>query len=145
MAQPVAAAACAVTVAVACFALTRSEQQLTAAWPTAAADRIASLADGTRDGLVFADSRYADWLLWAEPDLRGRIAYDVRFELFSTSQITKLSAFSNRIGDDWRGATNGYAVVVFEPALHKEVRAGLLAHRRFRVDSETARLAVLAR
>jgi hypothetical protein len=145
MAQPVAAAACAVTVVVVCFALTRSERQLTAAWPADAAHRIASLADGTLDGLVFADDRYADWLLWAEPDLRGRIAYDVRFELFSTSQMVKLSAYRNRIGDDWRAAADGYSIVVFEPALQKEVRAGLLVHRQFRVASETPRLAILAR
>jgi hypothetical protein len=41
---------------------------------------------------VFADDRHADWLLWAQPSLRGRIAYDIRFELLTPQQFRTLRA-----------------------------------------------------
>ncbi len=36
----------------------------------------------TRTSALWATDGTADWLLWRIPDLRGRIAYDVRFELY---------------------------------------------------------------
>ena len=34
------------------------------------------------DDRVFAPDRFSDWMLFKIPELRGRIAYDVRFELY---------------------------------------------------------------
>jgi hypothetical protein len=42
---------------------------------------------------VFASERYADWLLWNEPQLAGRLVYDVRFELFDAERFAQLAAF----------------------------------------------------
>ena len=42
---------------------------------------------------VFADERYADWLLWRLPALRGRVAYDARFELLSDVQLAAIADF----------------------------------------------------
>jgi hypothetical protein len=42
---------------------------------------------------VLADDVHSDWLLWKEPQLEGRLAYDVRFELLEPGQLAKLSAF----------------------------------------------------
>jgi hypothetical protein len=42
---------------------------------------------------VLADDVHNDWLLWKEPQLEGRLAYDVRFELLEPGQLAKLSAF----------------------------------------------------
>ena len=39
---------------------------------------------GTR---VWATDGTADWLLWRIPDLRGRIAFDVRFELYDENAL----------------------------------------------------------
>ena len=64
---------------------------------------------------VFAGDHHADWLLWKVPALRGRIAYDIRFELLNDAQWATLRAFrSTRPG--WRRAANGYPIVVLEPA-----------------------------
>lgn len=46
------------------------------------------------DGRVFATLTYADWLLWREPQLRGRVAFDARLELLGTSQLEELSDVS---------------------------------------------------
>jgi hypothetical protein len=82
-------------------------------WPTRALPTIqqATLDPSTR---VFANDRYADWLLWQLPELRGRIAYDVRFELFNGRQFRQLHAYRSQIGDDWRRAAAGYQLLMFE-------------------------------
>ena len=81
-------------------------------WPANAlpAIRQATVDPSTR---VFANDRYSDWLLWQLPDLRGRIAYDVRFELFDERQFRRLHAYRSEVGDDWRRATAGYPVLMF--------------------------------
>jgi len=141
-APPVAAAALLATGA---FAATRPSSWLTEEWPVAQAVRIAALARQHHPVRVFAGDRYADWLLWTEPRLRGRVAYDVRFELFSDRQIRLLYDYWNRIGDDWRAATDGYPLIVLDPTLERPVEAGLLAGGRFRLVSSRPRLAVLLR
>jgi hypothetical protein len=75
---------------------------------------------------VLADDASADWLLWNLPSLRGRVAYDVRFELLTTEQIGQLVAWGG-LTQGWRTATNGYSVVVASP---KHV-ATLLARGRW--------------
>ena len=57
----------------------------------------AELQPGDR---VFVPDRFSDWLLWKIPELRGRIAYDVRFEIYDKE-------FFDRLGDyNWeQGAT----------------------------------------
>jgi hypothetical protein len=65
---------------------------------------------------VLADDRHADWLLWQLPQLHGRLAYDVRFELFSPRQFRELIAYRSRTGTGWQGAGRGYALVVLDPS-----------------------------
>ena len=48
---------------------------------------------GTR---LWATDGTADWLLWRIPDLRGRIAYDVRFELYDEPALDDLVAYGKR-------------------------------------------------
>jgi hypothetical protein len=77
-----------------------------------AAVRRATAADPT--ARVFADVRYSDWLLWHDPNLQGRLAYDARFELLTPAQLRGIQRFSNQIGDDWRDAARGYGVLVVD-------------------------------
>jgi hypothetical protein len=87
-------------------------------WPNGALPSIrqATLDPTTR---VFADDRTADWLVWQLPQLRGRIAYDVRFELFDARQFHLLNAYKSRVGDDWRRAAAGYPLVMFDLPLDR--------------------------
>ena len=75
---------------------------------------IATQAESDPALKVFADVRYADWLLWKQPKLAGRIAYDARLELFTDEQIDKMASFERRIGEDWMALADGYRVLVFE-------------------------------
>jgi hypothetical protein len=80
-------------------------------WPVEAAQ--AAVKAAGPHGLVLADDRHADWLLWKDPSLRGRLAYDVRFELFTKARLDALRDFRWRIGDDWRRCATGYRVLTF--------------------------------
>jgi hypothetical protein len=76
--------------------------------PTAAS--AASTAAG-KQGRVFATSPYADWLLWQRPTLAGRVAFDARFELLSSSQLQRIARLQARSGD-WLRTVSGYRVFV---------------------------------
>ena len=62
---------------------------------------------------VFATSQEADWLLWQIPELRGRIAFDVRFELYSPETFERIVDFRGQRGD-WKSLADGYRVVALE-------------------------------
>jgi hypothetical protein len=113
-------------------------------WPTAGAERVAALVAERPGARVFADDRYADWLVWEQPQLAGRIAYDVRFELLTRAQLERLVAFRGRTGGDWLAAIRGYDVLLLDesdqPTLAREIRkAG-----GFEVAYRDRRVAVLA-
>ena len=54
--------------------------------------QIAAVRKATRDPStrVWATDGTADWLLWRLPELRGRIAYDVRFELYDQATLDRI-------------------------------------------------------
>ena len=76
-------------------------------WPKAAAREVGSLAASNPTAQILAANRYADWLLWSQPQLRGRIAYDIRFELLTTGQFRMLTRS--------RGPRGGNTIFVTEP------------------------------
>jgi hypothetical protein len=97
----------AVAVLAACVSLARPTDRLLAGWPQRAADA-AALAAGS-SGRVYSAEREADWLLWTHPELRGRIAYDIRFELFRPGDFGRVLAGRRR-------TPSGYAVAVGAPS-----------------------------
>lgn len=80
-------------------------------YPAAAADD-ASAAAGLH-GRIFANEKYADWLVFEHPQLAGRIAYDSRFELLESRQLQSVTAFRSRVGG-WRSTLRGYDVFVLD-------------------------------
>lgn len=78
---------------VAATMLSRPTSVLLGRWPAKGAAAVAAAA-GPR-GLVLADDVHSDWLLWEQPRLSGRVAYDVRFELLSSRRLAALQAFRN--------------------------------------------------
>jgi hypothetical protein len=63
---------------------------------------------------VLAEDRFADWLLWRDPALSGRIANDVRFELLSAGQLNRINAVFGVIGPDWKQGARGYRLIVLD-------------------------------
>lgn len=80
-------------------------------------------------GIVLADDRHADWLLWEQPSLEGRVAYDVRFELFARRELVQISGLRLASPPAWRRFGAAAAVVTFESntELRMFAAAGVLA------------------
>ena len=113
-----------------------------ATWHAGAVDAVAAATvdPSTR---VFADDRYADWLLWRLPSLRGRVAYDVRFEPLDAAQLERLFEYRNRIGDGWRRAARGYQVLVFDPSTERDLWTAATGERGARVLYADSRIGVV--
>lgn len=87
-----------------------------------AADNAAAAAAGAH-GKVFANERYADWLVFEHPQLAGRIAYDSRFELLTSRQLRSVTEFRNLVAG-WRSTIRGYEILVLDRADdHPPIRA----------------------
>ncbi len=95
--------------------LARGDRWLESGFPTRAASVVSSAARAEPRARIFADERYADWLLLEDPALAGRIAYDVRFELLTHSQLNRIVAFRLEHGPNWLQATHGYRLLVLDP------------------------------
>jgi hypothetical protein len=103
---------------------TRSSSWFEKEWPAPAARVIAAAARTTQaQKLVFPTDKHADWLLWKIPSLRGRVAYDVRFELVTARELSLLVGYkTTRRG--WQSVARGYQVLVFDPGEGKaQIRA----------------------
>jgi len=85
-------------------------------WPES---RIAAVEAATRDpnARLWATDGTADWLLWRIPDLRGRIAFDVRFELYDEPTLAAIEQYGRATGD-WRSTLDGYRAVVVDERKH---------------------------
>lgn len=80
-------------------------------WPAGAISAVQRAGPRAK---ILASDKHADWLLWKLPSLRGRLAYDVRFELYTRHQIVELARFDYQQGPTWRRILTGYGVVVVD-------------------------------
>jgi hypothetical protein len=103
--------------------LAKPTSWFTAGFPTGAA-RATSTAAGLH-GRVFATSPYADWVLWSDPQLAGRVAFDARFELYSRKQMRHLQQFESRV-DGWLAQARRYRVFVLDRKHDRDFEHALL-------------------
>lgn len=92
--------------------------------PAQAVERIAAREPQAR---VFADLRFADWLLWRHPALAGRVAFDARLELLTKNQIETVRAFIGQRGVDWARGVRGYRIIVLDEPSNGAIARSLLA------------------
>ena len=100
----------------------------------------ATRAPGTT---VFASETLSDWLLWQEPSLRGRIAYDVRFELLSVGQLDRLSAYHRRSGANWALPTLAFSLLVLDRRVDSKLIRALRARPGVRTILSDRRVVLL--
>jgi hypothetical protein len=137
IALPIGAVAATVVLLVAAGAATRPGAWFTQSWQAEAADHAA------RGSHVLADERFANWLLWERPDLRGRLAFDSRYELLAHSDLERLVDYNSR-GEGWRRATRGYDVLVID-AKRQRAKLAALAGDGYSVSYRNDLVAVLRR
>ena len=115
------------------------------AYPHAGADVVAA-ATRAHPGLrVFANERYADWLLFEDPQLAGKVAYDDRLELLSAAQLTALAQFRSENGAGWQHVADGYGLLALDPSTDGGQIRYFLAQRGVTVAYRSAELVVLTR
>jgi len=98
-------------IAVAGSLFLRDESWFEEYWPREAVETVRTeLRPGDR---VFAPDRFSDWLLWKIPELRGRIAYDVRFEVYDRAFFDRLAEYNGEAGD-WKSFAEGYRITLVD-------------------------------
>jgi len=116
----------------------RSDSWFEDYWPTGPADAVrAELRPGDR---VFVPDRFSDWMLWKIPELRGRIAYDVRFEIYDKEFFRRLADYNWEQGADWKSLADGYRIVVVDETNRSHTKDFLQepgAHVIYRNDEVT--------
>jgi hypothetical protein len=113
-------------------------------WSEEGAREVAALAAARPEAKVFSDDRNADWLLWRHPELAGRVAQDVRFELFETEQFLELDRL-RMVAGDWRRTLEGYDVLALDTSLEGDLIGAAVAEAGYRRVWTGDRLTVLVR
>jgi hypothetical protein len=93
---------------------------------------------------VFANEQYADWLLLKRPELYGRVAYDVRFELITRKQLEKLVDIRNQV-EGWQNAVAPYGLFVLRKGIESELAKGLLRERGAKLEYRGHDVIVISR
>ncbi len=82
---------------------------------------------------VFANEMYGDWLLLRRPELRGRLAFDIRFELLSKKELRRLLDVRRRVAG-WQGVVAPYSLFVLKKGPESPLAAALLRQPGARVE-----------
>lgn len=124
-----------------------SNATLTGNWPAAATAAVARVAGAGADphARVLASGEYGDWLLYELPELRGRVAFDGRWELLSTRQAETLLDYFWEIGNGWAASSRGYRLIVLNPRTQHRLLATLQAEAGVRVLFRDSHVAVVDR
>jgi len=86
-------------------------------YPARALDTVAAIVARHPDTKIFADVRFADWLVWHDPGLSGHIAYDTSFENLTGAQLTALADLGETVVPGTTPDTIGpYSVLVLDPS-----------------------------
>ena len=126
-----AAGAAVAVAAVVAVSLLRDESWYERSWPTGALESVDTAVSGS-PARVFATDRHADWLLWKLPELRGRVAYDVRFEIYDQSFFDRIATYKLK-ARNWKDVVAGYDVVVVDEKSSRSHTDDLRAEPRSRL------------
>jgi hypothetical protein len=82
---------------------------------------------------VFANETYGDWLLLRRPELRGRLAFDIRFELASKKELLRLQKVRWRV-EGWRRVVAPYSLFILKNGPESPLAAVLLRQPGARLE-----------
>jgi hypothetical protein len=94
-----------------CSVLGRGAPALAKSFPAEAGNVVARYAAAVPGSRVYADERFADWVMFEHPALEGRLAYDARFEQLTTSQLRSTVEWKLQMTDHWRAAAREARVI----------------------------------
>jgi hypothetical protein len=106
-------------------ALAHPQRWYTRDFPPPASRAVARVTERHPGLRVFANERYADWLVLEDPGVAGRLAFDGRFELLTTEQLKRIVEFRART-EGAKSVLRGYGLYVLDPASERKVALELL-------------------
>lgn len=113
--------------------LSRPQSWFTSSYPTSPIPTLKRLIASDHQAKIFADVRYADWLIWEDPHLfSGRVAYDTSLELLTDSQLQSIATVSNPGHKRIPAVLRPYSIWVLNPS-NKAGNRHLLARPAVRV------------
>jgi hypothetical protein len=125
-------------------AASTATERIEAVWPPAAVEAVRHALAADPHARVVAAEGSANWLLYELPELRGRIAFDGRFEIYSLSQFASIRNYLRQSGPDWERVSRDYRIVVVDPQRNRNLFRTYRA-RHLRVLYRGARVAVFDR
>jgi hypothetical protein len=121
-------------------ALGASKANLTHNYPAGAGRAAAAAAAANPGAQVYAGIPFADWLLWTQPRLEGKVVFDVRYELLHPSEVKRLALFDAGSRTD---APLGRPVAyVLDPNVEEDAIEGLRPDVRTVYNTDRAVVAV---
>jgi MFS family permease len=93
----------------------RSASWFESTYPKRAVGIIAGIVARDPGAKIFADVHYDDWLVWHDPALAGRIAYDTSFELLTRAQLESTADLTQQLAPGQRDPLAPYSVLVLNP------------------------------
>jgi hypothetical protein len=117
------AAAATVAVVMLGIAVIRPGEPVSTKWPPAAVSSVTSVLRADPSARVLAGYDLADWLLFETPEVRGRIAFDGRWEILSRPQFLAAMRYVEQVTPGWQRFSLRYRLLVLNPA-----SAGRLVH-----------------
>jgi hypothetical protein len=89
--------------------------KLTSSWPSGAESAVSHVLREDPNARVLAGPEHGDWLLFRSPEVRGRLAFDGRWEVLSPAQMRAVVDYLDQRGEAWEGLAQGYRLVVLDP------------------------------
>jgi hypothetical protein len=136
-----AGGAIALSVIVAAATLARPTSWFEGTYPTRAVAVVSTLVEHHPEDKIFADVRFADWLVWHDPALAGHIAYDTSFENLSDRQLEMLGGLSAPVLPWQHDLLASYSVLVLSPT-DKAVNRAILWKTHARVVMRSKRMLI---
>jgi hypothetical protein len=106
----------------------------------AEAGRTVARAAADPHAQVYAGIPFADWLLWAQPELEGKVVVDVRYELLHTSEVKQLALFD--AGSQLDAPLGQPTAYVLDPNVEEDALKGLRPDVRTVYKTDQAVVAV---
>jgi hypothetical protein len=110
-------------------------------YPTRAVTVVRTLMARQPTAKVFADVRFADWLVWHDPSLAGHIAYDTSFENLTVPQLQTLNQLGQALLPGQRDPLAPYSVLVLYPK-NRSTNRIILARTHAHVVLRTKRVLI---
>jgi hypothetical protein len=86
------------------------------------------------DARILADSSSAPQLLWSEPQLAGRVGFDIRYEIYPQAAIRRYVRFITGYRTrGWASSLRGYSIVVVSRTFAPQLTAAVAHLRGWRV------------